>query len=348
MKTGLVYFLASFCAGGLSAASLQDWTDLKSGGNIGSWADSAGSKVDFSVTKGPSGRSKALRLDSNLIQWGGVWTSVHGGLDAQGGLRFMAKAEQALRLSVILTDSEKMSVTHTIRLRAGTWQEFELPAQSFEKTVWQNSGAPSKGVFDLKKMVSINFGPVGAGASVVSIGPLDSLQSKPKLQDGEMGASTIQDFIALPASAYGPFADTQGSLMAMGVHAGGSRDGGSYATFAYTLKDQGWCGEWIRAGADWKGQDWTKAKTLQVIFSSEENLSFQVAFNDANQNAYQSKPAVVKAGAWRTVDFPFSSFSLNPNYQPPHAKKGAPLDLGNVEAFNVMPATFGSHAFRIR
>jgi hypothetical protein len=111
----------------------------------------------------------------------------------------------------------------------------------------------------------------------------------------------------------------------------------------YDLKTDGWCGEWIRAGAEWKGQDWAGAKAIVVEAWCAEPVVLQVAFNDANQNAYMADAEALPAGQWKALRLPLKAFSLNPYYQPPQAKKGAKLDLSRVETFNLSPRSQGKH-----
>jgi len=108
---------------------------------------------------------------------------------------------------------------------------------------------------------------------------------------------------------------------------------------------------WLRCGDDWGGQDWRGAKSLELEVYSEEIISFEIGFNDANQNAYTvvASPASSTTGrGWQILTIPFNSFQLNPYYQPPGGKKGAPQDLSRIETFNLAPKTSGNHSFKIR
>lgn len=346
MKTAFLIGLACLLAPSLGAATLQDWTTLEPQKNIGVWADAAGSTLDFHQAEGPSHGQKALSMESTVVQWAGIWATVQGGLGSGESLRFRAKSDKAVQVNVILADSQERPVVHAVRLSGGAWESFNLPANCFVKPDWANPQSAA-GSFDLTRLASVSFGPTGSGESVVTLGPLESSPSA-TLRDGGMARGVAQDFIALPSSAYGPYADALGSKIAMAVKKGAPAGAGSAACVDYDQKTGGWCGEWIRAGSDWKGQNWSKAKGLRVEIYSADTLKLQLAFNDSNQNAYLSEVRPVEPGAWRSVDFPIRSFSLNPYYQPAQAKKGAPLDLSNVESFNITPMSAGSHRFWVR
>ena len=76
-------------------------------------------------------------------------------------------------------------------------------------------------------------------------------------------------------------------------------------------------------------------------------MQLELAFNDANQVSYTSLALATTGSGWQEVSVPFSSFAVNPYYQPPKAKKGAALDLSHVEAFNFGIKTMGKGTFKI-
>ncbi len=155
-------------------------------------------------------------------------------------------------------------------------------------------------------------------------------------------APAVQDFRDLPQGAYGPYA---GPDCSMSMALTRASHGAVEAAFHYDRTQAGWCGEWIRAGSDWQGQDWSKAKGLVLSVRSSEPLQLRVQFNDGADQAYLSPDLDVAPGAWRTLTVPFSAFGLNPYYQPAKARKGAPLDLTHVVTFNLQPDTPGKHSF---
>ena len=346
MKTILWGILAWALAPGLGASALRDWADFKPGENLGIWADAAGTTLSVSQVAGPTIGSKALRIEAKLVQWGGVWASAQAALPAEGGLRFQAKSEGPMQLVVSLGDDRKVGVQHVVRLKGGIWETFTLPADSFQKSPWQDPAA-AKGAFDADKIVSLNLSPQGAGRCAVSVGMLELLGSKPALKDGMMNPDVVQDFLGLESSAFGPWADTVGSAIAMTVTSGAPKTGEPAARFIYSRVDGGWCGEWIRAGADWSGQDWSKAKAIVMEAYSADPLQLLFTFNDANQNSYQSAELSLKAGSWQTLEMPIGWFKLSDS-QPAQAKAGAALDLSRMGAFNISPLTEGKHTFWIR
>jgi hypothetical protein len=352
MKTTLITVaLAAGLAGTLAAGPLlRDWKGMKAGEDVGTWADPAGSVVSVSEAEGPASGERALQIDSQLVQWGGAWAAAApGGLGGAEGLHFQAKSDGPAQLSVMLTDQAKVQVEHRVRLSGGgAWEAFELPLASFTKTEWQDPGAPKAGAFRPAKLQSLGFSPSGAGHSRILVGPLSLVESKARLKDGQMGPDVVQDFVGLDAAAYGSFADAKGSRMAMTLKAGAPGTEGVAASLDYELRPGGWCGEWVRAGADWKGQDWGGAKAILIEAWCAEPVALQAAFNDANQGAYVADAGTLSAGLWTTLKAPLKAFQLNAYYQPPQAKKGAALDLSRVDSFNLSPLTEGKHQVWVR
>lgn len=337
--------LALGLAGGLGAGTLlRDWRGLAVGKDVGTWADPAGSHVALSEAAGPGPKQRALAIDSQVVQWGGAWatpalTSLAGG----SALRFKARSDAPLILSVMLTDDAKVQVEHRVRLEGGAWESFELPLSAFHKSQWQDPAAAKDGVFQPQRLAALDFSPIGQGPSRVLVGPLTLVKGPAVLKDGGMAPGLVQDFVALEPGAYGSFADANGSRLSMDIRRGAPHRKGLAALLDYDQKVDGWCGEWIRAGQDWKGQDWGGAKAVRVEAYCAEPVVLQFAFNDANQNAYVADGDTLAAKRWTSLRIPLRSFVLNPDYQPPKAKKGAALDLSRVVTFNLAPRTPGRH-----
>ncbi len=344
MKTLLAALLACLITPQLGAAMLRGWTTLRPGVDVGAFADAGGTTVTFAAVPGPAAGGRALRLDAKLVQWGGVWTTVRGTIPAGGALAFSARSRRPLTLRVDLNDSGLRSVVHSVRLHGGSWERFTLPVAAFTAASWSNPRAKA-GAFELADLSSVAFSPTDPGHDEVVIGPLEAVGAAPSVRDGGMDAGTVQDFVALPASGYGPFADSQGSSIELTVRTDAPGFRGPAARVSYDEQPSGWCGEWIRAGAAWGGQDWSRAHGLEAEVYSADALSLRFDFNDANQNAYVSPSLTVKPGAWTLVRANFADFALNPYYQPPRALKGAPLDLTHVATFNLQPDTPGKHTF---
>jgi hypothetical protein len=337
-------------AAGAGAAALQDWSQFEPDKTFGTYVDKAGSEVEVAQVEGPAKGEKAVRIASKLVQWGGMWAGVSQGLGKDSGIRFKAKAETSGLLMVSLSDDRKLQVEAKVRVKAGGWQEFELPLSAFSKASWQDPEAPKAARFNASKLKGMNLSPRSVGASVFIVGPIQVVEGKIVAKtglasDGKAGAMVMQDFETLEASAYGPFVDEKvGSKISVSIKADA---GNKVGAFDYDLKPTGWCGAWMRAGDDWMGQDWNGAKSVELRVYSKEPLVLELAFNDANQNAYLSTGGVTTGKGWETLKVPFSSFVLNPYYQPPQAKKGAALDLSHVETFNVAPKTEGKHSFQV-
>jgi len=351
MKTTLITVaLALGLAGSLAAGPLlRDWKGLKPGEDVGTWADKAGSQVSVSESAGPEAGQAALAMDATVVEWCGVWAAPSSaGMGSAAGVRFQARSDAPAVLSVLLTDKAKVQVEHRVRLDGGGWQAFELPLASFSKTEWQDPAAPKDGVFSPGQLATLGFSPAAAGACRVLVGPLSLVAGKAKLKDGRMAPDVVQDFVGLDAAPYGSFADDKGSRMRMDLKAGAPDSPGLAAALDFDLKKDGWCGEWLRTGEDWKGQDWGGAKALLVEAWCAEPVQLQVAFNDANQVAYVADAGTVTAGAWTALKVPLKAFSLNLYYQPPKAKKGAALDLSRVDSLNLSPGTPGKHLVWVR
>ena len=344
--------LASLAAQG-GATDLQDWSTFEAGVTVGTYADKAGSKVDVAQVEGPAKGEKAMQLSSHLVQWGGAWAAVAPGLDKAGGLRFKAKAAANGLLLVSLTDSNKVQVEAWVRVRPGAWQDFELPLRAFRKASWQDPAAPRDGAFDPAKLRGFNLSSRSVGDTVFTVGPVQLVDGQALAKtgfasDGKAGALVVQDFETLEASAYGPFSDDKlGSKISLTLKDEIGVRGNQVGVVDYDMKPKSWCGYWMRAGDDWSGQDWSGAKELELRVYSREPLQLQVAFNDANQNAYVGEAVGTAGKGWELLKVPFASFALNAYYQPPQAKKGAPLDLSHVETFNLAPLTEGKHSFQV-
>ena len=213
--------------------------------------------------------------------------------------------------------------------------------------------APKDGNLDWGKIVSVQIQPKTHGTSTLTIGPLTQVRGKVEPKTGlpalDPKRVVVQDFSFLETNAYGPFADPDsGSSIDMKLVADPEGKGSRVGDFRYTLKTNGWCGYWVRAGEDWGGQDWRGAKALQVELYSRDPVELQFGFNDATQNAYSAFLPSTKGGGWETVTVPFGDVQHNKYYQPPGAKKGAVMDLSLIETFNLAPATHGTNEFRVR
>jgi hypothetical protein len=103
----------------------------------------------------------------------------------------------------------------------------------------------------------------------------------------------------------------------------------------------------MRAGQAWGGQDWSAGKSLTLRVQAAAPVDLELAFNDANQNAYLAPAVHYDGKGWQTLTVPLAGFQLNAYYQPPEAKKGAPLDLSHIETFNIGVKTTGQGRFLV-
>lgn len=342
MKRLFAAALALALAPGLGATVLQDWSRVRAGTDLGTETDAAGSAVRISQAEGPEQGSEALRISADLVLWGGAWTQVHGGIVDGGGLRFKARSEEPLQLKVFLRDEAGHSAMAKVRLRGAGWESIELPVSSFKEL-------PNDPGFELKKLAKVALQPTDVSSCALSISALESVGQGAVLKDGgSMAPGVVQDFIALEPSAYGPVADPSKGSISLELRQDAPAGGGLAARLSYAFDQGGFCGEWMRSGTDWGGQDWSKARALVFEVYSEEALSLQAAFVDGVQNAYVSPARDLKPGAWRSVEFAFRDFVPNPYYQPPMARKGELLDLRHVDNVSLLPLTPGKHTFWLR
>lgn len=339
--------------GTLSAANLVDWGHFEQGKDLGAYADDGASTISAKQVEGPAKGQKALRMDASLAKWGGVWANVQGqDLSQAGGLRFKAKAGQPGQLTVSLVDAKKAQVEAVISVKAGDWQGFAIPMSLFHKSAWQAPEAPKDGVFDPAHLSGLNLSPRAPGEHSFSVGPIEivngPVEGKTGLMDGsgKDGALMVQDFEDLQAGAFGTFQDDKtGCTIKLQMVDGGRS--GKAAQFDDDLKDGGWLGAWMRAGDSWGGQDWSGAKSLHLWVKSSAPTSLELAFNDANQNAYLAPAVQTQGHGWEALVVPFDGFKLNEYYQPAQAKKGAPLDLSHIDSFNIGVKSPGKGSFLV-
>jgi hypothetical protein len=339
-------------AAAVPAAVLQDWSNLDPSKEAGVFADSKGSKVDLAVVEGPAAGQKAIQINSKLVEWGGIWTVLEKNMSKVKALRFKAKNSVPGYLTVGLSDDRKVQYIAMVKVVSADWTEFVLPLSYFKKTPWPMPDAPKDVALNFAKIKALTLQPQATGAATLSVGPISGESGKVKAVTGYPGPDAkvilVQDFSTLEKNAYGPFADEKtGTKISLALEKAGDDKAGFTAKFKYTMKPGGWCGYWMRAGDMWGGQDWTGAKKVTCKIYSQEPLFIEFGFNDANQNSYVAHFPWTKGKGWETISIPFEKFDLNEYYQPPEAKKDAPLDLSHIETFNIAPQTKGDHEFEM-
>ncbi len=355
MRTWNTALLLMALAAGLGAATLQDWSGVEIGRTVGTYDDGKGSKVSLDLVKGPEKGSRALRMRDDLVQWGGFWSVVEqGDLTGDTALRFKAKADPTGRYTVMLTDAQKNQVQAEVRVGATGWQTFTLPLDRFKKSPWTLPDAPKDGHFDASHVVNLVVSPERKGSTELELGPVELLQGKVEaetgLRDGSGpdGILAVQDFESL-GTGYGTFQDDKtGCKVSLEAVPDPDRKGNTVGRIRYDLKEGGWLGVWMRTGDAWGGQDWSAGKYLTLKVKSDKPVDLQLAFNDANQNAYVGPTLHADGtGRWQTLKAPLSLFKLNPYYQPKDAKKGAPLDLSHIDTFNLGVESPGEGSFLV-
>lgn len=331
------------------AAVLQDWSKLDLSKDAGTYADSKGSKIDLTLVAGPEAGQKAVQIQSNLTEWGGIWAVLLKDLSKTKALRFKAKSSVPGYLTVGLSDEAKTQYIAMVKVVSADWTEFVLPLSYLKRTPWPMEGAPKDGVLNLAKITSMVLQPQVKGISSICVGPVTGESGKVKAMVGYPGPDSkeilVQDFTVLDKGAYGPFTDNNGTKISLGFEKDPGVQSGMAAKFKFSIKAGGWCGYWMRAGDMWGGQDWTGAKKITCKIYSKEPLFIELGFNDVNQNSYVAHFPQTQGKGWETLSISFDKFDLNEYYQPPEGKKGAPQDLTHIETFNIAPHTIGDHEF---
>ena len=326
---------------------LPDWKAWDMGKNLGTFADTLGSTVAASCVEGPAEGRKAAKISARLVQWGGLWVLAPGSLEGVSALRFSARASRPCKLQIGLNDSAKSVQVAFVRVLSDEWKEYEVPLSLFQKPDWANPGGEKSASFKSASLHDISLSPITLGQVDVAVGPISAVRGKAKASTGmeepRAGSEVAQDFQLLDKSSCGPFADDKSSIS---IDFAEDKDRARrVAVFKASIAAKGWAGYWMRAGDDWGGQDWRKAKAMLITIKPESDGDYTVGFNDAGQNAYVAR-FHAKAGDWQTVSVPFSAFGLNPYYQPPQAK-GGDQDLSRIETFNLAPGGEGKISYRV-
>lgn len=350
-------------------AMVQDWSSLGSGA-AGTYQDSTGSKVDFTIDAGPKGGQKALKITTNLVASGyaGIYTNTSGDISKAGSLKFMAKSTVAGEILIAIKDAYNFQYSTRVSVPAGDWVPVSASLSAFTKDTYTPPDAIAGHPMDFSKISNLNFSPQMQGASVVLIGPVET--------DGTASASTgttassTKASAAAPAAASAPagpgaaildctgiandgknagtFQDSKGSSFTFAIKDNPSKKGKQYLTITYDLQQGGYCGMWCRAGgSDWKGADLSSAKMIYVTIYSKTPVILGLALKDKGNNQYVASTPATKGGKWETVSVPLDSFALDPNYTPPEAIKGAPKDFSKVTTFNIQPKTEGKFTLAV-
>jgi hypothetical protein len=90
-----------------------------------------------------------------------------------------------------------------------------------------------------------------------------------------------------------------------------------------------------------ENSDWSGAKQLVFNARAERAMRLSVSFLDRNRVAY-THWVELEAGSWQTVWIAFGQLRPNPYFQPRDAKKGAPLDVSEVQRIGFAPQDSGA------
>lgn len=87
---------------------------------------------------------------------------------------------------------------------------------------------------------------------------------------------------------------------------------------------------------DVENPDWSTGKRIVFNARADHAIKLSVSFMDRNHVVYTSWTEL-RAGEWQTVQIRLSEIRANPYFQPPDAKKGAPLDVSEVTRIGIAP-----------
>jgi hypothetical protein len=352
---GVLLLLLLGMAAGLQSgnALLCDWSQIGQKDMAGTYADKAGTLIQLAKDKGPLPLESSLKIQSTLVQMGGVWCLLDKPVSKDSALRFMARSASPCRVLISLGDKQKNRVETSIRLKGAQWQEMVLPLSLFKPTEYPDKDAVPNTRFQPQWLAGIQVSPMTQGQNTLWVGPVHAVSGGGLARTGRallpLRHAMVQDFEVLETSSYGPFADRDSATrIKLELVADPENAANQAAAITYRLGGpNSWCGYWVRVGEDWNGQDWRGMRVLRFRLRTSQVLRLQLGFNDANQNAYVATVSVPPSAAWQWVDLPFSSFQLNPYYQPPEAKRGAVLNLSRIETLNIAPLSRDVQGFMI-
>jgi hypothetical protein len=97
---------------------------------------------------------------------------------------------------------------------------------------------------------------------------------------------------------------------------------------------------------DAETQDWSSGSALSFQIKPAHALKLSVSFLDRNRVAYTTWTKL-EAGVWQPVRISFAEMQPNPYFQPPDAKKGAPMDVREVKGIAFAPHDETSGSFAV-
>ncbi len=356
--TALVFGVAT-----ARAAVLLTW-DAMDSSNSGSYADTQGSVLQYTTDKGPNKKQKSLKLTYDLKQsgWCGIWNNIPElDLSKASTLVFMAKSSMGGDVQLAIKDRWNLQYSTRFQAPLKQWAEVRVPVSSFVQDPYYTPPDAEPGhPMDLSKLKNLNFGPQGAGAATLWIGPVSyeegAVASAGAPEGAEKPAAVlateeveIQGFNSPEESGIGgPFQDSQGSTLVYAPKSVNKKDKKDLSLeINYDLQSGGYCGLWHRTGENWDGVNIAGASMIALAVRCKTPLQIGIALKDKNNNQYVADAQTTGGKDWETVRIPVSSFILDPYYTPPDAIKDAPMDLSQVKTFNLQPKTVGKVFFLV-
>ncbi len=339
------------------AGSVENWSAITAA-NTGTYLDTMGSKIDFSVDA--STGVKTASLSYTLVQGGyvGIWHNLTADLSKSSGLKFKVKSTLPGGAQMALKDAFGVQYVANFTIPSADFTEVTLPFSSFSKdSTYQPPGAVMGHPLDVSNTQGMNFAPKAVGTGVMMVAEVEtSGEGAPKAEEPKKPASTgptvvIQDWTDInmkDTKSSDSFHDSQGSTFAdAAVDIPGTKR--KCLVINYELKQGGYCGMWCRAGdKTWGGVDLSKNDSIELIVYSKDAIVIGLALKDKAANQYVAEtPETQGKGKWERITVPLSSFQLDPYYTPPDATKGAPKDFSQVKTFNIQPKTTGKFNFAV-
>ncbi len=165
-----------FLSSAAFAAVIEDWSRVNHGQDIGTFADTTGSKISFTAEAGPD-NNKAIKLTSKISEsgWCGIWRAVALDLSKFGSLKFKVKSNTAGEVQIALKDSYNVQYVAVFQISSGDWTEVTVPFSSFNKDSYYTPPDAIPGhAMDLTMIKSMNLQPEITGDSTVEIGPIEA------------------------------------------------------------------------------------------------------------------------------------------------------------------------------
>src|SRR5208283_1461448 len=119
-----------FLSSAAFAATVEDWSNIKPGENIGTFADQSGTTLTASISA--KAGEKLLKMSGNIVQRGGVWalTKTETDLSQSATIEFQAKSDARALLQVGITDSQSIQYNSPVWINT-SWKKHTIPLSSF-------------------------------------------------------------------------------------------------------------------------------------------------------------------------------------------------------------------------